>query len=48
MARKLDPKTIENDENLRRKLEELFEDSPLNDEPLTEEQKRVVDELMGR
>jgi len=48
MAWDLDPKTIENNEELKQKLVEMFEDSPLNDEPLTEEQKARVDRLMGR
>ena len=34
--------------NLRKRLEELFADSPLNDEPLTPEQEEAVDRLMGR
>ena len=48
MKKMIDPAKIETDEDLRRRLEELFADSPLNDEPLTDEQKAAVDRLMGR
>ena len=48
MKKMIDPEKIETDEDLRRRLEELFADSPLNDEPLTDEQKAAVDRLMGR
>jgi hypothetical protein len=34
--------------NLRKRLEEMFADSPLNDEPLTKEQEDAVDRLMKR
>jgi len=34
--------------DLRKRLEELFADSPLNDEPLTREQEEAIDRLMGR
>jgi len=44
----LNPETIENNQELGQKLEEIFEDSPLNDEPLTEEQKAAVDRIMGK
>ncbi|MGA7241415.1 MAG: hypothetical protein WBY44_37375 [Bryobacteraceae bacterium] len=44
----VDPEAVENDEALCDKLVELFEDSPLNDEPLTEEQGAAIDRLMGR
>jgi hypothetical protein len=48
MKKMIDPEKIETDEDLRRRLEELFADSPLNDEPLTDEQKAAVDRFMGR
>jgi len=32
--------------NLQKRLEELFADSPLKDEPLTPEQEEAVDRLM--
>ena len=36
------------DEEREERLKALFEDSPLNDEPLTEEQGEAVDRLMQR
>ena len=33
---------------LRERLTELFDDSPCNDAPLTDEQKAAVDRAMGR
>jgi hypothetical protein len=42
----MEPKELPHD--IKERLLELFEDSPLNEEPLTPEQEELVDRMMGR